>query len=428
MRPRDAEEVAAALTGAGARGAVARGLGRSYGDCAQNAGGRVLDMTALAAVHALDEEAGRITVDAGASLDRLMRLLVPRGWFVPVSPGTRMVTVGGAIAADIHGKNHHRDGSFGAHVESFELVTPTGETVEVDRGTPEPFRATVGGMGMTGVVTRATLRLLPIETPRVLVDTERARDLDDLLARMERDDHRYRYSVAWVDCLARGGSLGRGVLTRGDHAPGPDSARDGAGAFSPRAAPLPPWAPPGLLGPWSIRAFNEVWYRRAPREERARPQSLAAFFHPLDGLRGWNVLYGPRGFVQYQAVVPFGREDFLRAALERLSAAGAPSFLAVLKRFGDPGEGLLSFPMAGWTLALDLPAATDGLAPLLDELDGMVAEAAGRVYLAKDSRLRPELLEEMYPGLGEWREAQARLDPPQAMRSDLARRLPLLRV
>ena len=429
VRPLSTEEVQAALAGAGARGALARGLGRSYGDCAQNAGGEVLDMTGLDRVHGLDADAAEIDVDAGMSLDGLMRLLVPLGWFPMVSPGTRYVTLGGALAADIHGKNHHRDGGFAAHVRRFELVTPAGEVLHVDRqGDADAFWATAGGMGLTGVVTRMRLALAPVETGHVSVDTERASDLDDLLARMRGRDHAYRYSVAWIDCLARGGALGRGVLTRGDHARRDDlpaGRREGPATFGPRLSLVAPPAPSGVVSTPTMRAFNELWYRKAPREERGRLQPLHAFFHPLDGVRAWNRLYGPRGFLQYQLVVPDDRDDVLRTALERLSAAGAASFLAVLKRFG-PQDGMLSFPMPGWTLALDVPAGLEGLAPVLDGLDELVAEAGGRVYLAKDSRLRPDLLEAMYPALPRWREVQARLDPAGTMRSDLARRLGLL--
>lgn len=429
-RPRTRAQVRESLAAAGERGAIARGLGRSYGDAAQNAGGEVLDLTGLDEIRSLDEHRGRIAVDAGVSLDALIRHLLPRGWFVPVSPGTRQVTVGGAIAADVHGKNHHRDGGFCDHVEALDLLTATGQTMTVTAGdSPALFAATAGGMGLTGIVLSAVLRLTPVETASMRVDTERAADLDDVMAKMESGDERYRYSVAWIDCLARGASLGRSVLGRGDHATRdelPASERNGEAPALPdtRTLPAPPWAPRALLSPATIRLFNELWFRRAPAHERGRLESIPAFFHPLDGVRGWNRLYGARGLLQYQFVVPFGAEDVVRAVLERISGAGRASFLAVIKRFGE-GRGGLSFPIPGWTLALDLPAADGELVPLLDSLDELVAGAGGRVYLAKDSRMRPDLLEAMYPDLPRWREECARVDPEGRLRSDLSRRLGL---
>jgi len=427
VEPRTADDVAEALAGAGPRGALARGLGRSYGDAAQNAGGRVLAMSLLAAVREIDEEAGEATVDAGVSIEQLVQLLVPMGFFVPVTPGTWHVTVGGAIAADVHGKNHHRDGSFCDHVVWFELLTPAGERVRLARG-DELFDATAGGMGLTGIVLSARLRLLRVESAYMTVDRERAGDLDDAMARMSARDDEYRYSVAWIDCLARGRSLGRSVLIRGDHA-GADLAPAGRGNGAlavPGGTKLaaPPWTPPGLLRRSTVRIFNEAYYRSAPVSEIGRIEHMRPFFWPLDSVRNWNRIYGPSGFLQYQLVVPFGREDALRESLERLSGSGCPSFLAVLKRFGAQ-QGLLSFPVEGWTLALDVPAAVPGLGPLLDGLDELVAEAGGRVYLAKDSRLRPDLLEAMYPRLPEWRAIVERADSRGVMRSDLSRRLGL---
>jgi decaprenylphospho-beta-D-ribofuranose 2-oxidase len=429
-QPQAPDDVDAFLKGVDERGALARGLGRGYGDVAQNAGGRVLDMTALHRVKSIDVRAGTITVDAGLSLDALMRLIVPLGWFVAVTPGTRYVTVGGAIASDIHGKNHHHDGSFCDHVLAMELRTPTGAHLRLTPDeTPDEFWATAGGTGLTGVIGEATLQLLPIETNRIRVDTQRAADVDELMALMSDGDERYRYSVAWIDCLARGKAMGRAVLTRGDHATLdelPARQRSRALAFDPHTLLVaPPWAPPWLLSRLTIRAFNELWFRRAPKHEVGALQSITWYFHPLDGIAGWNRLYGHSGFVQYQFVVPFGQEDAVRESVRRLSDARIPSFLAVLKRFG-PGHGLLSFPIPGWTLALDIPAGIPGLSPLLDRLDDVVVEAGGRVYLAKDSRLRPELLPAMYPELDRWREIRARLDPDGVMHSDLARRLRLV--
>jgi decaprenylphospho-beta-D-ribofuranose 2-oxidase len=410
-----------------ARGVVARGLGRAYGDAAQNAGGLVLDATALSGIIAADLEHGVVTARAGTSLQDLMEWLVPRGWF-PITPGTRLITVGGAIASDIHGKNHHRDGGFAAHVTSLELETPAGERLTLTpSGSPDAFRATAGGMGLTGIIVEATVQLIRVETGWMRVDTERARDLDELLDRLDREDDDYRYSVAWVDLLAGGARLGRSVIARGDHASLAEmpagAARLPAGAPGPRLA-APRRVPATLLNRYSVAAFNELWYRRAPRLERGKAQPLESFFYPLDGVRGWNRLYGPGGFVQYQLVVPLGEEELLRRIVARLHEADAPACLAVLKRLGS-GRGLLSFPLTGWTLAVDFPARSPDIGRLLDDADELVAEAGGRVYLAKDARLRPELLEAMYPELPRWREVRAGLDPEHRMWSDLARRLGL---
>ncbi|WP_369146065.1 FAD-binding protein [Streptomyces sp. R44] len=430
QRPRGHAEVAEALRACGRRGAVARGLGRAYGDAAQNAGGTVLDMTGLDRILAVDTTAGLVVCEAGVSLHRLMAALLPLGWFVPVTPGTRYVTVGGAIGADIHGKNHHVSGSFGRHVTALELLTADGEIRTVLPGTPL-FDATTGGMGLTGVILSATLRLLPVETSLMRVDTERVPDLDELMARLTATDHAYRYSVAWIDLLARGAATGRAVLTRGDHAPYDalprrHRARRDPLAFRPGRLPAPPpYVPGGLLGRTTVGLFNELWYRRAPRAATGSLQSLPAFFHPLDGVPHWNRIYGPGGFVQYQFVVPYGQEDTLRRIVRRIADRGCPSFLAVLKRFGAGDPGWLSFPLPGWTLALDLPTGLPGLGRFLDALDEEVVGAGGRVYLAKDSRVRPETLAAMYPRLDEFRALRAALDPRSVLTSDLARRLRL---
>jgi decaprenylphospho-beta-D-ribofuranose 2-oxidase len=401
-------------------------MGRSYGDAAQNAGGTVVDMTALDGIRDIDLEHGTVTAEAGVSLDTLMRRLLPQGWFLPVTPGTRYVTVGGAIAADIHGKNHHRDGSFCDHVTSLVLCTPDGELRRITpEDAPDVFLATAGGMGLTGIVLEATVRLIPVATTWMLIDTERTRDLDDVLDRMQRRDDDYQYSVAWIDCSARGARLGRSVLTRGHHARRDDlpTGHNGALRFNPQTRWfVPPLVPGGLLRPSTVRAFNELYFRKAPRERREELQSMAAFFHPLDGIRDWNRLYGSNRFVQYQMVVPMQCHEVVKESLERLTSERHSSFLAVLKRMG-PQHGLLTFPIEGWTLAVDIPVGSPRLVRTLDALDLMVAEAGGRVYLAKDGRMRPELFRRMYPGLERWLDIRQRLDPEGRMTSDLARRL-----
>lgn len=284
-------------------------------------------------------------------------------------------------------------------------------------------------MGLTGVILTATVRLRPVATSLMSVDTERAADLDDLMARLTATDHRYGYSVAWIDLLARGRSTGRSVLTRGEHAPLdalPSRARRRPLAFRPARFPsAPAFVPEGLLGRGTVGLFNELWYRKAPRARAGELQRISAFFHPLDGVPHWNRVYGRGGFVQYQFAVGHGREEALRRIVRRIAERRCPSFLAVLKRFGQGDPGWLSFPMPGWTLALDIPASLPGLGAFLDELDEEVAGAGGRVYLAKDARLRPELLAGMYPRLTEFRLLRAELDPRGVFTSDLSRRLDL---
>jgi decaprenylphospho-beta-D-ribofuranose 2-oxidase len=417
VTPARVEDVAAALRAHSARGALPRGLGRAYGDAAQNAGGDVLDMTALDGVRALDPVAGTATVGGGCSIAALAARALPAGWFPAVVPGTRWVTAGGAIAADVHGKNHHVDGGFAEHVERFTLVTPDGDAREVRPG-DDAWRATVGGMGLTGAIVEATVRLVPVRSALVREEVVRAPDLDALLGALAATDSSHRYSVAWVDVTAHG----RGLLMQGDHAADADGAR-AATLPAPRLR-APRAVPGGLLGGPAVRAFNALWAAVKPRARRSDVVPLATFFWPLDGVRGWNRLYGPRGLVQHQSVVPPGREDVLGAMLERLRRARIASPLAVLKRLGA-GRTPLSFPREGWTLALDLPAGARGLDRLLDGFDELVAGAGGRVYLAKDARMRPDALAAMYPQLDEWQALRAALDPGGAMRSDLARRLEL---
>lgn len=410
---------------------LGRGLGRAYGDAAQLAGGTVVDCTGLDRVVSIDPVTGVARVEAGCSIEALVKAALAKGFFVPVSPGTRHVTLGGAIAADVHGKNHHVDGSLGRHVTSITLVGPEGRR-EISRSTdPDALEATTGGMGLTGIVAEAVLRLVPVETSMMVVDTEKVPDLEECMARLERDDGHYRYSVAWVDCLSSGKRLGRGVLTRGDHARR-DQLPGVAGAELFRYEPghvvdVGRLSVKGLLNPVAAAAFNEVWYRRAPRRRLEELQGITAFFHPLDGVGRWNRLYGPRGFTQYQFVVPLGEEHVVKSVIEGLGRGGVPCYLGVLKRFGEAGSGHLSFPSPGWTLALDLPLGAPGLARMLDAFDDLVASAGGRVYLAKDGRLRPELLPVMYPRLEDWRAVRSRLDPGGTFGSDLGARLGLCR-
>jgi decaprenylphospho-beta-D-ribofuranose 2-oxidase len=424
-RPDTAGQVAE-LVG-GARSVLGRGLGRSYGDAAQNAGGLVISTEHL---QECSEPGPVMQVGAGVSIDEILRRSVPAGYFVPVTPGTRYVSIGGALASDIHGKNHHADGAVAAHTESIDMVLASGEQVTVSPDSdPELFWATTGGMGLTGLITGASIRMRPIESSQLLVDTTRIADLDDLIAAMYEADATHRYSVAWVDTLATGRALGRSVLTVGDFAQPdalPPKARANPLAYSPSSLLSAPRIVPDLaLNRWTVAAFNELWFRKAPKDREGELQSIASFFHPLDGVGDWNYVYGPRGFLQYQVVLPDGHEDLLRRMLERFSDAKCPVFLAVLKRFGDEGPSPITFALRGWTLALDIPTDVPGLNRLLDEMDAEVAQVGGRIYLTKDSRMSAETFRAMYPRAKEFERVRDRVDSDRKFRSDLSERLGL---
>ncbi|HEV3128032.1 MAG TPA: SDR family NAD(P)-dependent oxidoreductase, partial [Solirubrobacteraceae bacterium] len=404
-------------------GALPRGMGRSYGDAAQLAGGVVVRTRGLSGFH-FDADDGTVTAQAGATIAELLDATVPRGWMVPVVPGTQHVSVGGAIASDIHGKNHGVAGTFGSHVEQIELLSARGELLELSPGSDDRlFEATLGGMGLTGVIVSARIKLTSVSTPLLSVDTDRVEGLEQALEVLAAPGGPHR--VAWLDLL--GAKPGRGVVTRAEHLPA-DAAPakvSGGPTVAPRAT-IPAGWPSGLLRPATVRAFNELRFRRTPRRQRGHVEGIGGHMFPLDALVAWPRLYGPGGLLQYQLVVPFGQEAVLETVIQGLRAARIPCYLAVLKDFGPANGAPLSFPIAGWTLALDVPRAAPGLDPLLDRFDAIVAEAGGRVYLSKDARLRQAALEAMYPEVDAWREVQAQADPEGVWRSDLALRTGLL--
>jgi decaprenylphospho-beta-D-ribofuranose 2-oxidase len=431
--PRGVDDVVASVLTAGPRGIVARGLGRSYGDPAQNAGGSVLDMTALATIHSIDPDTGIADVDAGVSLDALMRAALPYGLWVPVLPGTRQVTVGGAIGADVHGKNHHHQGSFGSHVVALDLVTADGavRTVGPDGPEPELFWATVGGMGLTGVVVRAQVALHPTESAYFIVDADRTDDLDELLALLtDGSDDRYGYSAAWFDTTTTGLHLGRAVLTRGSLARAdqlPVKLRRDPLAFdAPQLLRFPELFPNGLANRVTLKAFSTLWYRKAPRRRRGAIQNITAFYQVLDLFGDWNRVYGDRGFLQYQFAIPYDAQDALREIVGRITASPHASGLNVLKRFGAANPAPLSFPIPGWTACCDFPIAP-GLHAFCAELDELVLAAGGRLYLAKESRAGAATIRAGYPRFDEWRKVRDAADPRGVFVSDMARRLDLTR-
>ena len=397
------DETVAAIRRAGGP-LLPRGLGRSYGDSCLNEGGVLLDATPLSRLISFDRERKLLRCEAGVSLEQLVAFLVPRGLFLPVTPGTRHVTVGGAIANDVHGKNHHVAGTFGAHVTSLEVVRSTGESLECSReSNAGPFAATVGGLGLTGLVTWAETRLRRIESPEVEFEELRFGRIDEFHDLNRDSEREWEYTVAWVDCLAKGPALGRGIYIRGRHAPASASAP--LAAWKP-ARPLPAVpcdAPSFVLGYPTVKAFNETWFRLKGRG-RVRVGPLEPFFYPLDAVPGWNRLYGRRGFFQYQCVVPHeGGREAIRELLARISASGQGSFLSVVKTFGDlPSPGLLSFPRPGITLAFDFANLGERTLRLFDTLDAVVRQAGGALYPAKDARMSPEMFESSSPRLADF--------------------------
>jgi decaprenylphospho-beta-D-ribofuranose 2-oxidase len=405
---------------------LARGLGRSYGDAAVNPGQAVLNMERLNRMLVFDAETGVLECESGVSLEEIINTFLPRGFFPVVTPGTKHVTVGGAIANDVHGKNHHRDGTFGLHVPEMEVLTSAGESLCCSpEENEELFWATVGGVGLTGIILSAKMQLQRVQSAYITVDYRRCSNLDAALETMRERDDNYPYSVAWVDCLATGKNLGRSVLMYGRHTPPEDlPAPLREAPFHCRRKPKAtvPFDMPGfLLNPWSVKVFNSLFYARHGDREGLL-SSYDAYFYPLDRISQWNRFYGKRGFAQYQATLPSGEVAGLVQLLERLSATRRASFLAVLKSMGEASPGLLSHPIKGYTLTLDIPNRP-GLMSFLNELDHIVLDHGGRLYLAKDQAATPEVFAGMYPRLREFQAIQRRYDPEGCFSSSLARRL-----
>ncbi|MEC3975683.1 FAD-binding oxidoreductase [Amycolatopsis sp. H20-H5] len=427
----DVEAIARAVTQAGERGVVARGLGRSYGDPAQNAGGLVVDMTPLNRVHSIDADSAIVDVDAGVSLDQLMREGLPHGLWVPVLPGTRQVTIGGAIANDIHGKNHHSAGSFGNHVVSMDLLTADGQVRTITPDGPESdlFWATVAGIGLTGIILRAKIRMTRTETAYFKADIQRTANLDETLELVtDGSEDNYTYSSGWFDSMSRGKKLGRAAFQRGSLAKLdelPPKLRADPLKFNPgQLVTLPDVFPNGLANKLSFTAIGELYYRKTAKNARDQIQSLVAFYHPLDLFGEWNRAYGSKGFLQYQFSTPLNAHDDLRRILQKVADSGHVSFLNVFKQMGEGNAAPLSFPHPGWMVCLDFPIKA-GLSRFCQELDEDVLALGGRLYTAKDSRTTPENFAKMYPRLEEWRKVRASVDPEGVFASDMSRRLEL---
>ena len=422
---RAAEEHLAKVLSADGGSLIARGAGCSYGDAALAPvvlGTRQLDHFIAFTIES--EATATIHCAGGVSLDALLRVVIPRGFFLPVLPGTRFVSVGGAIAADVHGKNHHRDGCFSNFVESFSLLLASGEIRRCSRSeNSELFAATCGGMGLTGIILDARLNLSKV--PGLLINNETvvAGNLDTCFEVLkQRGEH--QYSVAWIDCLSRGRELGRGCIFLGDHADDPmpeKNYRHKSGALI-----NVPFATPGwLLNGATMRGFNWLYYQRQKLRKRQSQIHYQNYFFPLDSINNWNRLYGRKGFVQYQLVLPTDAAlEGIRQILQRVSQAGKGSFLAVLKQFGAANNNTLSFPLEGYTLTLDFKMEAS-LLPLLDELDAIVLDHGGRLYLAKDARMSEAVFKAGYPRWEEFMAVRAAVDPEGRFESSLARRLGL---
>lgn len=433
----DVEVIAKAVaraSDAGSRGVIARGLGRSYGDNAQNGGGLVVDMTALNRIHSIDAATALVDVDAGVNLDQLMRAALPLGLWVPVLPGTRQVTVGGAIACDIHGKNHHSAGSFGNHVVSMELLTADGSVRHLTPDSPdasesELFWATVGGNGLTGIVLRATIAMTPTETAYFIADGDVTAGLDETIAfHSDGSEADYTYSSAWFDAISAPPKLGRAAISRGSLArldQLPDKlARDPLKFDAPQFFTAPDIFPNGLGNKVIFGAMTELWYRKSGRY-RGKAQNLTQFYHPLDMIGEWNRAYGSAGFGQYQFVVPTEAVDEFKAIMYDIQASGHYSFLNVFKLFGPGNQAPLSFPIPGWNVCVDFQIKP-GLNEFLNDLDRRVLEFGGRLYTAKDSRTTAENFHAMYPRIDEWIAVRRKVDPDGIFVSDMARRLELV--
>lgn len=408
---------------------IARGQGRAYGDAALNDAGAVVRTERLQRLRDFDPERGVVTLEAGETLAHMLACFVPRGWFPLVTPGTKHVSVGGCIAADVHGKNHHHDGAFSRSVKSFSLLNDQSVMTCSEEENSEAYWATIGGMGLTGVIGEATLQLRPVETAYIRATNKAVANLEQAFQEFEQGANEQRYSVAWIDLQSSGNRCGRSVVMSGEHATVDDLV--GKQKQSPlrtdfrgsRNVPLdmPQW----LLNGATIGAFNELYYRVAGRAGNFIVD-YDKFFYPLDSLGNWNRLYGKRGFLQYQCVIPTeAAYDGLLNVLAILRKSKHPAFLGVLKKMGEQGSGLLSFPMAGYTLAMDLPYTGQRTLNLMKKFDEVVVEAGGRDYLAKDARMTPELLAQMYPRLEAFKQMKAKLDPDNRYASSLSRRLGL---
>lgn len=419
------------------RGVIARGMGRSYGDPAQNAGGLVIDMQRFNKIHSIDPDTALVVVDGGVTLDQLMKAALPYGLWVPVLPGTRQVTIGGAIGPDIHGKNHHSAGSFGDHVVSMDLLVASGEilTLKPEGSEDDPdgelFWATVGGMGLTGIIVQATIRMTKTETAFFIADGDLTSNFDETIEfHADGSEHNYTYSSAWFDAISPEPKLGRAAISRGSLATldqlkelSPKLAKDPLKFSAPQLVTVPDIFPNFTMNKLTMKAVGQAWWLKSG-EYRDQVQNLTQFYQPLDLIGEWNRGYGSRGFLQYQFVVPREATSELKSIVRSIQASGHYSALNVFKLFGEGNRAPLSFPMPGWNICVDFPIKP-GLGHFLDELDKRVLDFGGRLYLAKESRTSAEKFHQMYPQMQSWLNTRNEIDPTGVFASDMSRRLEL---
>ena len=415
------------------RGVIARGMGRSYGDPAQNGGGLVVDMTPLNRIHSIDPDTGIVDVDAGVTLDQLMKAALPYGLWVPVLPGTRQVTIGGAIGPDIHGKNHHSAGSFGNHVLSMELLVADGRVLHLEPTgkNSELFWATVGGMGLTGIILRARIQMTFTETAYFIADTDRTDTLDETIAlHSDGSEVNYTYSSAWFDAISAPPKTGRSTISRGSLATldqlkeyTPKLAKDPLKFNAPQLMTVPDIFPSWTMNKLSLMAIGEAYYFMG-KPARNQVQNLTQFYQPLDLIGEWNRGYGKAGFLQYQFVVPTDAVEPFKDIIYDIQSSGHYTALNVFKLFGEGNQAPLSYPMKGWNVCVDFPIRP-GLNEFLDRLDDQVMQFGGRLYLAKESRTSAENFHKMYPGLEGWLKTRNDIDPTGVFASDMSRRLEL---
>ena len=415
------------------RGVIARGMGRSYGDPAQNGGGLVIDMTPLNRIHSIDPDTGIVDVDAGVTLDQLMKAALPFGLWVPVLPGTRQVTIGGAIGPDIHGKNHHSAGSFGNHVLSMELLVADGRVLHLEPNgeNAELFWATVGGMGLTGIILRARIQMTFTETAYFIADTDRTDTLDETIAlHSDGSEVNYTYSSAWFDAISAPPKTGRSTISRGSLATldqlkefAPKLAKDPLKFNAPQLMTVPDIFPSWTMNKLSLMAIGEAYYFMG-KPARNQVLNLTQFYQPLDLIGEWNRGYGKAGFLQYQFVVPTDAVEPFKDIIYDIQASGHYTALNVFKLFGEGNQAPLSYPMKGWNVCVDFPIRP-GLNEFLDRLDDQVMQFGGRLYLAKESRTSAEKFHKMYPELPGWLKTRREIDPTGVFASDMSRRLEL---